>query len=53
VTSVKTVSFASPSNAPSDRRAIVNGRPMFQITAGGLTGYWVPASAVTIDAEPG
>jgi len=52
VTSVKTVSFASPSNAPADRRAIVNGRPMFLITAGGLTGYWVPASAVTIDAEP-
>ena len=52
VTSVKTVSFASPSNAPSDRRAIVNGRPMFQITAGGLTGYWVPASSVTVDAEP-
>ncbi|MFH8804043.1 D-glucuronyl C5-epimerase family protein [Streptomyces sp. NPDC017936] len=52
VTSVKTVSFANPSNAPTDRRAIVNGRPMFQITAGGLTGYWVPASAVTIDAAP-
>jgi len=53
VTSVKTVSFASPSNAPADRRAIVNGRPMFLITAGGLTGYWVPASAVTIDAAAG
>jgi hypothetical protein len=52
VTSVKTVSFASPSNAPADRRAIVNGRPMFQITAGGLTGYWVPASAVTIESGP-
>lgn len=52
VTSVKTVSFASPSNAPSDRRAIVNGRPMFQITAGGLTGYWVPAASVAIDSEP-
>lgn len=52
VTSTTTVSFGSPSNAPADRRAIVNGRPCFQITAGGLTGYWVPASAVTIDAEP-
>ncbi|MET7956312.1 D-glucuronyl C5-epimerase family protein [Streptomyces sp. NPDC005317] len=52
VTSVKTVSFVNPSNAPTDRRAIVNGRPMFQITAGGLTGYWVPASAVTIDSAP-
>ncbi|MFI1928364.1 D-glucuronyl C5-epimerase family protein [Streptomyces sp. NPDC020377] len=52
VTSVKTGSFANPSNAPTDRRAIVNGRPMFQITAGGLTGYWVPAASVTVDAEP-
>ncbi|MFD9225373.1 D-glucuronyl C5-epimerase family protein [Streptomyces sp. NPDC060064] len=52
VLSVKTVAFANPSNAPTDRRAIVNGRPMFQITAGGLTGYWVPAGSVTIDAEP-
>lgn len=52
VISIKTVTFASPSNAPTDRRAIVNGRPMFQITVGGLTGYWVPASAVTVDSEP-
>ena len=52
VLSVRTVSFANPSNAPTDRRAIVNGRPMHQITAGGLTGYWVPASAVTVDSEP-
>lgn len=52
VTSVKTVSFANPSSAPSDRRAIVNGRPMVQITAGGLTGYWVPASAIAIESEP-
>lgn len=52
VTSIKTVSFANPSNAPADRRAIVNGRPMFQITAGALTGYWVPAASVTIDSQP-
>lgn len=52
VLNVKTVSFAAPSNAPADRRAIVNGRPCFQITAGGLTGYWVPASAVSIDSVP-
>lgn len=52
VTSVKTVQFAAPSNAPTDRRAIVNGRGMFQITAGGLTGYWVPASAVTVESGP-
>ncbi|WP_405548730.1 D-glucuronyl C5-epimerase family protein [Streptomyces microflavus] len=52
VTSVKTVAFTNPSNAPTDRRAIVNGRPCFQITAGGLTGYWAPASAVAVDSEP-
>lgn len=52
VNSTKTVSFVNPSNAPCDRRAIVNGRPMFQITAGALTGYWVPAASVTIDSQP-
>jgi hypothetical protein len=52
VTSIKTVAFPSPSAAPTDRRAVVNGRPMFQITAGGLTGYWVPASSVTVDSAP-
>jgi hypothetical protein len=51
-TGVKIVAFPSPSNAPADRRAVVNGRAMFQITAGGLTGYWVPASAVTVDSAP-
>ncbi|WP_256104799.1 D-glucuronyl C5-epimerase family protein [Streptomyces sp. ODS05-4] len=49
---VRTVSFANPSNAPADRRAIVNGRPMFKITAGGLTGGWVPATSVTADSSP-
>ncbi|MGW7097685.1 D-glucuronyl C5-epimerase family protein [Streptomyces sp. NPDC054874] len=47
--SIRTVSFATPSNAPTDRRAIVNGRPMFQITAGALTGYWAPATSITIN----
>ncbi len=49
---VKTVSFAAPSGAPASERAIVNGRPMYMIAAGGLTGYWVPASAVTADTTP-
>lgn len=53
VLDVKTVSYASPSNTPADRRAIVNGRPMFQITAGGLTGYWVPEAAVTAESQAG
>ncbi len=47
--SIRTVSFAAPSNAPTDRRAIVNGRPMYQITAGALTGFWVAATSITID----
>ncbi|MEV7295160.1 D-glucuronyl C5-epimerase family protein [Streptomyces microflavus] len=50
--SVRTVSFANPSNAPTDRRAIVNGRPMFQISAGALTGYWVAATSVTAESGP-
>ncbi|MFC9978091.1 D-glucuronyl C5-epimerase family protein [Spirillospora sp. NPDC127200] len=48
---IRTVSFATPSNAPTDRRAIVNGRPCFQITAGGLTGYWVAATSVTVNSS--
>lgn len=52
VTDTKTVSFAAPSNAPASQRAIVNGRPMYLIAAGGLTGYWVPASSVTADTTP-
>ncbi|GBQ03285.1 hypothetical protein SSP531S_47550 [Streptomyces spongiicola] len=47
--SIRTVSFTNPSNAPTDRRAIVNGRPMYQITAGALTGYWAAATSVTIN----
>ncbi|MEU6485832.1 hypothetical protein [Streptomyces sp. NPDC046887] len=49
--SIKTISFATPSNAPSDRQSIVNGRPMYRITAGALTGYWVPATSVTTDGQ--
>jgi len=52
VTARRTASFASPSNAPASQRAVVNGRPQFLIAAGAYTGYWVPASAVTIDTEP-
>ncbi|MFD5270745.1 hypothetical protein [Streptomyces sp. NPDC058335] len=33
------------------RRAIVNGRPMVHITAGGLTGYWAPAGPVLTDGH--
>lgn len=47
--SIRTLSFTTPSNAPTDRRAIVNGRPMYQITAGALTGYWAPATSITMD----
>ncbi|MFE7129568.1 D-glucuronyl C5-epimerase family protein [Streptomyces sp. NPDC057638] len=47
----KTVSFPKPSNAPFDRRAIVNGRPMIRITAGGLNGYWAPTPQVRTDGR--
>ncbi|MEU6488434.1 D-glucuronyl C5-epimerase family protein [Streptomyces sp. NPDC046887] len=51
--SIRTVSFPTPSNAPTNVRAVVNGRPMFRITAGSLAGYWVPATSVTADNRPG
>ncbi|MFC3491958.1 D-glucuronyl C5-epimerase family protein [Glycomyces rhizosphaerae] len=47
--SSRIVKFANRSNAPFDRRSIVNGRPMCRISAGFLTGYWVWAGSVTTD----
>ncbi|MEV1093437.1 D-glucuronyl C5-epimerase family protein [Streptomyces microflavus] len=47
----KTVRFAKNSNAPFDRRAFLNGRPMVQITAGALTGYWVAHSDLILDGS--
>ncbi|MFE3655693.1 D-glucuronyl C5-epimerase family protein [Streptomyces sp. NPDC059165] len=47
----RTVTFAKPSSAPFDRRAIVNGRPMCRISTGALTGYWVPAGKVATDGR--
>ncbi|MFD9763176.1 D-glucuronyl C5-epimerase family protein [[Kitasatospora] papulosa] len=52
VISARTVAYATPTPALADRRAIVNGRPCFQIAEGELAGYWVPASSVTADTEP-
>ena len=49
--STKTVRFEKNSNAPFDRRAFVNGRPMVQITAGGLTGYWVAHADLILDGS--
>ncbi|MFI6286980.1 D-glucuronyl C5-epimerase family protein [Streptomyces sp. NPDC051018] len=45
----KKVRFNRPSKAPFDCRAVVNGRPMCRITAGGLTGYWVPSNDIIVD----
>ncbi len=50
VQDVETVVSADPSTALTDRRAIVNGRPCFQLTAGALAGYWVPAVSVTVQS---
>ncbi|MGW1813271.1 D-glucuronyl C5-epimerase family protein [Streptomyces sp. NPDC002125] len=49
VTSTQAVTITT---ATCDRRAIVNGRPHFRLSGGDEAGYWVPASAVTADAEP-
>ncbi|MFG2756778.1 D-glucuronyl C5-epimerase family protein [Streptomyces wuyuanensis] len=49
--STRTVNFANPSNAPFDRRSIVNGRPMYRITAGALTDYWVWTGDVLTDGN--
>ncbi|WP_205326281.1 hypothetical protein [Glycomyces sp. YM15] len=43
--------FASTSNAPFDRRSVVNGRPMYRISGGFLTGYWVWNGSVTADGS--
>lgn len=51
VEATKTVEFAKDSNAPFDRRSIVNGRPMVQITAGTLTGFWAPCAQVLTDGR--
>ncbi|CAM5420404.1 D-glucuronyl C5-epimerase family protein [Streptomyces aurantiogriseus] len=51
VGSTRTVTFANPSNAPFDRRSVVNGRPMCRIAAGGLAGYWVWAGDVLTDGR--
>jgi hypothetical protein len=47
----KTVKFTKDSNAPFDRRSVANGRVMVQMTAGGLTGYWAPATQVLADGR--
>ncbi|SDL58713.1 D-glucuronyl C5-epimerase C-terminus [Glycomyces sambucus] len=49
--SPRTVSFTNPSNAPFDRRSIVNGRAMYRIAGGSLTGYWVWAGDITTDGR--
>lgn len=50
VTARQTASSAAPTPVPAGRRAIVNGRPQYLISDGSLTGYWVPASAVTAES---
>ncbi|MDA1359262.1 D-glucuronyl C5-epimerase family protein [Glycomyces luteolus] len=49
--SSRVVKFANRSNAPFDRRSVVNGRPMYRISAGSLTGYWVWTGSVTADGN--
>ena len=44
----RSVSLKTQSNAPFDQTAMFGGRRYARITAGALTGYWVPTSAVTL-----
>ncbi|GAA2140336.1 D-glucuronyl C5-epimerase family protein [Glycomyces algeriensis] len=47
----RSVTFTKNSSAPFDRRSIVNGRPMYRISGGFLTGYWVWFGNVTVDGS--
>lgn len=46
---IKTLRYAEPREFKFDRRAVVNGRAMCQITDGEFAGYWVPANQVVAD----
>ncbi len=44
----RSLSLSSTSSAPLDQTAMFGGRRYARITAGALTGYWVPTGAVTL-----
>ena len=44
----RSVSLGSKSSAPFDQTAMFGGRRYARITAGALSGYWVPTAAVTL-----
>ncbi|MFL5684454.1 MAG: D-glucuronyl C5-epimerase family protein [Chloroflexota bacterium] len=44
----RSVSLSRRSSAPFDQTAMYGGRRYARITAGALTGYWVPTGAVTL-----
>jgi hypothetical protein len=44
----RSVSLGSKSSAPFDQTAMFGGRRYARITAGALSGYWVPTTAVTL-----
>ncbi|HEX7777723.1 MAG TPA: D-glucuronyl C5-epimerase family protein, partial [Vicinamibacterales bacterium] len=44
----RSISLSAKSSAPFDQTAMFGGRRYARITAGRLSGYWVPTSAVTL-----
>ena len=44
----RSISLGSKSSAPFDQTAMFGGRRYARITAGALSGYWVPTAAVTL-----
>ncbi|MEU9271912.1 D-glucuronyl C5-epimerase family protein [Streptomyces sp. NPDC048251] len=48
---LKTLKYSSPHTLQFDRRAVVNGRSMVQVTSEELAGYWIPANQVTTDGH--
>jgi len=44
----RSVSLGSKSSAPFDQTAMFGGRRYARITAGALSGYWVPTTALTL-----
>ena len=44
----RSISLSAKSSAPFDQTAMFGGRRYARITAGRLSGYWVPTAAVTL-----
>lgn len=47
-TASKTISLSAPSSAPFSTSATINGRMQVLVTAGSLSGYWLPSGSMTL-----